>query len=238
MGSGTWTRANGAVVASSTATVAPRAGFSPTMKGQRVDGRRRSARALRGATEVVSQALQIGARAVGGLARLRELFGARAFLQFAQVRFGFTQAGFGGTRRRPTWRSASDLLTRLRATRSEQPVAFAHGIVALRRGRVSRRATAARMVVARGPFLSSSTRASASASCARAASSSAVDSARSCTTMTSPAFTVAPSANGSATMDSFASATSSTRSRSSVPGRVLSSWRAQAASRSDACERR
>ena len=105
------------------------------------------------------------------------------------------------------------------------------------RGRRRGAQRAARMVVARGPFLSSSTRASASASCARAASSSAADSARSCTTMTSPAFTVAPSANGSETMASFASATSSTRSRSSVPGRVLSSWRAQAASSSDACER-
>ena len=45
------------------------------------------------------QSGEIGACTVGGLARLRELLGARAFLQFAQVRLGFAQVGFGGLRR-------------------------------------------------------------------------------------------------------------------------------------------
>ena len=174
---------------------------------------------------------EIGARAVGRLARLRELLGARAFLQFAQVRLGFAQVGLRRPRLpRPGGRPricSPGCASRAPATgRVRAPHRYAahvrRRVVRSRRGswccagrwRVPRRGTRPRRV-ARGPRRARRPRC-----------------ARSCTTTTSPALTVAPSANGSETMNSAASATSSTRSRSSVPGSVLSSWRAQAASAS------
>ena len=46
--------------------------------------------------EVVSRPCRLARALLGGLARLRELLGARAFLQFAKVRFGFLQVRLGG----------------------------------------------------------------------------------------------------------------------------------------------
>ena len=146
-------RANGAVVASSTATVAPRARLFADVKGQRVDGRGdgRAHFETRGAG---LEAREIGACAVGGLARLRQLFGARALLQFAQVRFGLVQVGLGGARGRHL---AVGLGFAHQAARHEieQPVAFAHRVVAFARAR-DRGAPRRRGSWWRsGPFLSS-----------------------------------------------------------------------------------
>ena len=161
---------------------------------------RRWARALPGATNVVSRPARL-ARALSAAWRAcASLFGARALLQFAQVRLGLVQIRFGACGR------GHLAIGRRLAHQAARRPGPATGRARARRRRAaaraaSRRAAAARMVVGSGPFLSSSTRASASASCARAASTSAADSARSCTTMTSPALTRAPSANGSDTMD-------------------------------------
>ena len=74
---------------------------------------------------------EIGAGAVGGLARLRELLGARAFLQFAQVRLGFAQVGFGGIGCRDL-AIGFGLAHQAALHQLQQPVAFAHRVVALR----------------------------------------------------------------------------------------------------------
>ncbi len=95
------------------------------------------------------QSGEIGARAVGRLARLREFLGARAFLQFAQVRLGFAQVGFRGLGDRDL---AVGFGFAHQAARHQlqQPVAFAHRVVALRLrgvaprdGRADRRGTRA-----------------------------------------------------------------------------------------------
>ena len=94
-------------------------------------GERTSSRA-----EVVSRPCERGARLVGCLARLRELLGARAFLQFPQVSLGFQQRCLGGLRDRrlPIGFRFADQASRHEV---QQSVAFAYGIVTLHPGRIA-----------------------------------------------------------------------------------------------------
>ncbi len=96
-------------------------------------GERTSSRA-----EVVSRPCRVARALVGCLARLRELLGARAFLQFPQVRLGFQQRCLGGLRDRrlPIGFRFADQASRHEA---QQSVAFAHGVVALHAGRIATR---------------------------------------------------------------------------------------------------
>ena len=147
-GVGTCTRANGAVAASKTATVAPRAGFSPS-------GRAASRRWRRWASELPVARRWFPVRR-GWRARCRQprapvsAVRACAFLEFARSASA-SRSVASAELAEATWRSASDWLTRLRAP--GPTTGRARGL-RRRAGRAapSRRAAAARMLVSRGPF--------------------------------------------------------------------------------------
>ncbi len=85
---------------------------------------------------------------LGRLTRLRELLGARAFLQFAKIRFRFTQVRLGGIggRRLPV---CLLLAHQAASHEAQQPVALAHGVVTLHAGGVAARDAGANGRVAR-----------------------------------------------------------------------------------------